>query len=183
MKKIAVFLAPGFEEIEAVTPIDVLRRAGFEVITAAVGAGGRLVTGAHGVPFLADCLAEELSADEFGMTVFPGGLPGATNLAASSIATGVAATVHANGGIAAAICAAPIALHAAGLLDECRYTCYPGCERQIGGHYTGARVENDSRVITACGPGASLEFALELTRAIGSAELADKIAAGMRFNG
>ncbi|MDD4098794.1 MAG: DJ-1/PfpI family protein [Lentisphaeria bacterium] len=177
--KIAVLLAPGFEDIEAITPVDVLRRAGFTVVTAAVGANGRQVTSAHQVTLVADCLAEDLDPADFTMTVFPGGLPGATNLAASQTATALAAAVHARGGWAAAICAAPVALHAAGLLAGHAYTCYPSCEQKLGGHYTGRRVERDKRVITACGPGASLEFALELVRALGQPETAEQLAKAM----
>ena len=177
--KIAVFLAPGFEDIEAVTPVDVLRRAGFTVVTAAVGANGRQVTSAHDLTIVADALAEDLKPADFVMSIFPGGLPGSTNLAASKTVTSFAAAVPAKGGWAAAICAAPIALKAAGLLAGHAYTCYPSMEKEIGGNYTGRRVERDRRVITACGPGASLEFALELVRALGKPEVAEQLAKGM----
>ena len=177
--KIAVFLAPGFEDIEAVTPVDVLRRAGFTVVTAAVGVQGLQVTSAHDVTIVADARAEDLNPAEFTMSVFPGGLPGATNLAASQTVTGFAAAVHAQGGWTTAICAAPLALQAAGLLAGHAYTCYPSMEKKIGGNYTGRRVERDRRVITACGPGASLDFALELVRALGKPEVAEQLAKSM----
>ena len=164
--KIAVFLAEGFEEIEAVTPIDVLRRAGFDVVSVAIG-DMQDVQGAHGVRYVADAFVDEINASDFFMSVFPGGLPGATNLAADERVLAFARDVYANGGIVSAICAAPIALAAAGLLNGAEYTCYPGFEKQIGGAYTGNRVCVSGRIITGCGPGASLEFAMALVQALG----------------
>jgi len=177
--RIAVFLAQGFEEIEAVTVIDVLRRAGKHVIAAAVEGDGLAVTGAHGLTLMADCDAADLNPEELIMTVLPGGLPGATNLASSLEACNAVRAVHASGGWAAAICAAPIVLETAGILSGHQYTCYPSFEKKIGGLYTGARVEVDRRVITACGPGASMEFALELVKALGLEDEVQKLSQGM----
>lgn len=178
-KRIAVFLAPGFEEIEAVTVIDVLRRADFHVITAAVGTDDLFVTGAHGLTVTADCLVNELNPSNLIMTVCPGGLPGATNLASSEETINVIRAVYADGGWAAAICAAPIALHAAGILDGCKYTCYPSFEQKIGGAYTGARVETGHKIVTACGPGASIEFALKLVEVLGKEQTVSMLKQGM----
>ncbi len=164
--KIAVFLAEGFEEIEAVTPVDVLRRAGFEVITVAIGEMSD-VQGAHGVRYIADAFVDELDPEEYAMTVFPGGLPGATNIAADKATLDFARKVYDRGGIVSAICAAPVALAAAGLLDGVSYTCYPGFQEKIGGDYRGGRVCVCGRVVTACGPGASIEFAMALVKALG----------------
>ena len=164
--RIAVFLADGFEEIEAVTPVDVLRRAGFDVDTVAIGDMSD-VMGAHDVRYIADGFVDEINAGDYCMSVFPGGLPGATNLAADERVLDFARKVYANGGIVSAICAAPIALSAAGLLEDMEYTCYPGFEQKIGGKYTGQRVCVCGRVITGCGPGASLEFAMALVKALG----------------
>ncbi len=176
--RIVVFLATGFEEIEAITAIDVLRRAGLDVETAAVGDKVK-VAGAHGIPVLCDSLVSEISPADVLMTVCPGGLPGATNLAASREVTSMVRSVLDGGGWAAAICAAPIVLHAAGVLDGVQYTCYPSFEKKIGGEFTGARVQRSGHVITACGPGASLEFALALVKVLASELTATELAKGM----
>ncbi|MBR0459358.1 MAG: DJ-1/PfpI family protein [Victivallales bacterium] len=195
-KKIAVFLAPGFEEIEALTTVDVLRRAGFEVVTAAVGKpeqvplgedvseydcfGGGVVQGAHGIPVVADCLADGLQLDELQMAVCPGGLPGATNLQADQHVLELIRGLVAAGRPVAAICAAPIVLGTAGVLAGRKYTCYPGFEKQIAdGEYTGARVQNDGLVTTGVGPGASLEFALALVAVLGKPGLVAQLSQGM----
>jgi 4-methyl-5(b-hydroxyethyl)-thiazole monophosphate biosynthesis len=179
---IAILLAPGFEEIEAITPIDVLRRAGFMVKVAAVGGDQRTVLGTHGIGVLCDCALSELRAEDLQMVVLPGGLPGSTNLASDAAVCALVKAVHDNGGWAAAICAAPLALQAAGVLAGHSYTCYPSVEEQLGGKYSGKRVERDRRVVTGAGPGASLEFALELVRCLGKAELAEQLAKGMLLN-
>lgn len=169
MTKVAVLLAPGFEEMEAVTVVDILRRAGVEVLVAGVDADSQgTVVGAHGLSVVTDCLLEELNVDDLAMAVYPGGLPGATNLAASEGARLLAQAVCENGGWAAAICAAPVVLSAAGLLQGVEYTCYPSFEKKIpAGKYTGARVQICGKIITACGPGAAAEFAFALLQALG----------------
>ena len=177
--KIAVFLAEGFEEIEAVTPVDVLRRAGFEVVTIAIG-DMLDVKGSHGVRYVADAFLDECDSNDFCMSVFPGGLPGATNLAADSRVLKFANDIYSKNGFVSAICAAPIALAAAGLLDNKEYTCYPGFQKQIGGAYTGKRVCVCGNVITACGPGASLEFAMALVNALGKST--EQLQQGMQAN-
>ena len=180
-KKIAVFLAPGFEEIEALATVDVLRRAGLTVVTAAAGGAKTLqVSGAHNIPVTADAFAKDLEASDLLLTVCPGGLPGATNLRDDPVVTKLIADVFNAGNYAAAICAAPIALNAAGLLKDRKYTCYPSFEKQINpANYTGKRVQVDGKVITACGPGASLEFAYEILRQLGMADVASKLRDGM----
>ncbi|NMA42553.1 MAG: DJ-1/PfpI family protein [Oligosphaeraceae bacterium] len=170
MKQIvAVFLADGFEDIEAITVIDVLRRADINVKIVGVNCSSDLlVRSAHGVSFQADCRLEDLDGDMLQMCVFPGGLPGATNLQANKTVLKLAKQVYDRGGFAAAICAAPIVLSTAGLLKDRLYTCYPSFEKQIPeGKYSATRVQRDGRLITACGPGASFEFAFELLAALG----------------
>lgn len=180
-KIVAVFLADGFEEIEALTPVDILRRAGVAVKTAAVTGDGLVVKGAHGIPVTCDCRAAELDASSLAMTIFPGGLPGATNLAADETTLSIVRKVFAQGGFTAAICAAPIALKAAGVLTTQAYTCYPSFEKQIGGNYTAAQVQRDGQLITGRGPGASAEFAFELLKALGLEDEAKKLRVGMVF--
>ena len=170
--RVAVLLAPGFEDIEAVTTIDVLRRADLPVsVTGVGGSADGLVCSSHGLSLKVDCQIEDLPTDALEMVVFPGGLPGASNLVDSKAACQLARLVVERGGWAAAICAAPIALSAAGLLEGVEYTCYPSFEKKIAaGTYTGARVQTSKKIITACGPGASLEFAFAILKALGKEE-------------
>ncbi|MBR4186757.1 MAG: DJ-1/PfpI family protein [Clostridia bacterium] len=171
------FLADGFEEIEALTPVDVLRRAGLEVKTAAVGGHGLTVTGSHGIPVTADMTAED-TADLGGidMVILPGGMPGAKNLDADPTVDAVLRRVHAEGGILAAICAAPMVLGRRGYLNGKRATCFPGFEGELAGAaYTAGRVEEDGRIVTACGMGAATEFALALVRTLKGGEAAEAL--------
>ena len=172
------FLAEGFEEIEALTPVDVLRRAGVTVKTAAVGGAGPVVTGSHGIPVTADMTAEEAlgMADGIEMVILPGGMPGAKNLDADETVSAVLEKVRAAGGVLAAICAAPLVLGRRGWLEGKRATSYPGFEHELkGAEVTGGRVERDGRIVTACGMGAATEFALELAAILKGGEAAEAI--------
>lgn len=176
---ISVLLAEGFEEIEAVTIIDVLRRAGLEVLATSISATP-LVTGAHGLEIRADTLLNDLSVLEIDMIVMPGGMPGAENLAANQEVLALLRDLAERNAWIGAICAAPIALAAAGLTKGRRLTCYPGFEtRLLEGTCTGKRVEVDRRIITGQGPGSALEFSLELVRHLAGSEMADKLQSGM----
>lgn len=126
MKKVYVFLAEGFEEMEAVTPIDLLRRAGVDAKLVSV-TGNRAVTGAHGVTYLADLLFEEIEEDA-DMLVLPGGLPGTTNLQAHEGLTKLLLKQHEAHKWVAAICAAPMVLGALGIVKDRHATIYPGIE-------------------------------------------------------
>ncbi len=177
---IALFLAPGFEEIEAITTIDVLRRAGFHIATVAVGTDSLLVTGAHDITVTADVYLQDLNPDKLRLTICPGGLPGATNLRDAPAVVDAIRSVVKNNGYAAAICAAPIVLHKAGVLNGKKYTCYPSFEKQIdNATYTAKPVQVDGKIITACGPGASIQFALEIVRQLGNPDTAEKLKSGM----
>lgn len=165
MDKSYIFLAPGFEEIEAVAPIDILRRAGMDVAVVAVtDDGSEAVEGAHGLPIVADIhindLPDTVSAR---WLILPGGMPGASNLAASSKLCGLVRS--ADQGIAA-ICASPaVVLAPLGLLDGRSATCYPGFEEQCtGAEMTGAPVVAEQGLITAKGPGFAMDFALAIVR-------------------
>lgn len=181
IKKALVFLAPGFEELEALAPVDVLRRANVSVAVAGVqaDAAGR-VFGAHNVPVVCDFPAEALDLSGFDLVYFPGGMPGAANLASCGLCLDAARRVHDSGGLVCAICAAPIVLDAAGLLEGREYTCYPGFEKRIThGVYTGKFIQKSGRILTACGPGAALDFSLEILRSGGMGALASQLADGM----
>jgi 4-methyl-5(b-hydroxyethyl)-thiazole monophosphate biosynthesis len=177
--KALVFLADGFEEVEAVSIIDVLRRGGVDVTVAGVGSGQR-VFGAHAIGVAVDCEAEGVSAVDFDAVVLPGGMPGAENLAASGAVLSAVREINDAGGIVAAICAAPLVLATAGVVSGRRVTCYPGFEERVrGAECTGARVERDGNLVTGQGPGAALEFGLELLMALGEGGVANRLREGM----
>ncbi len=161
-EQIVVVLAEGFEEIEAVTPIDVLRRAGLDVLVA--GLGATAVQGAHGVTYQCDVTLEEIQSTP-GAIVLPGGLPGSENLGKSEAVKELTLRVHESGGICAAICAAPaLTLAKFGLLDGCTATCYPTLEKEFdpSTKHSEDRVVVDGNIVTSRGPGTSLEFSLKL---------------------
>jgi 4-methyl-5(b-hydroxyethyl)-thiazole monophosphate biosynthesis len=160
---IVTLLANGFEEIEALTPVDVLRRAGLDVKTCSIGE--REVIGAHGIRVLADLTKDELDISKVNMLILPGGMPGATNLDASPLTDALINEVTSKGGRLAAICAAPLVLGRRGLLKGKRATCYPGFEDELlGATATGEGVVTDKNITTAKGMGVALEFAHELVR-------------------
>ena len=159
---VIVFLAEGFEEIEALTPVDILRRAGFAVKTAAVGSS-KLVRGSHGIPVEADILAADVEEESPEAVILPGGMPGALNLDASPEVDAVLRAADRKGAVIGAICAAPLVLGRRGMLEGRRAACYPGFEKELKGAVTeGGRVEVDGRFVTACGMGAATEFSLAL---------------------
>ncbi len=178
---VLVPLAPGFEEIEAVTIIDVLRRGGLRVVTASLGDTD--VEGAHGIHIRADTTLEEArgTGERFDAVVLPGGMPGAANLRDDPRVLAALSDVVEQGGTAAAICAAPIALEAAGLLEGRRATAYPSFRDQLTSatQPVQGRVVDDGPVVTSAGPGTALEFALALVARLGSAETAEQLREGM----
>lgn len=177
MKTVAVLLADGFEEIEALTPIDYLRRAGVKV--ASVGIAGRTVTGSHGIEVRADAGPEALDVD-YDAVVVPGGMPGATHLAEDPAVVAMLKRHHGAGRVVAGICAAPaVVLHGScGLLAGSRFTCFPGMETRVTGatFVPGARVVRDGTLLTSRGPGTAGEFAVELVRILQGDAAADSLA-------
>ena len=167
MEKIAILLAPGFEETEVIVPMDVLRRCGLNALLIAVD-GTHSVTGTHGAALVADGALADADPAEFSAVILPGGLPGSTNLRDNPAVIDFVNTVYSAGGFACAICAAPIALQRAGLLKDCTFTCYPGMEAECSdGTCTGNPAERCGRVITGKGPGASFAFAEKIAAALG----------------
>ncbi|MBX7081663.1 MAG: DJ-1/PfpI family protein [Nannocystaceae bacterium] len=176
--EVAVLLAPGFEEIEAVTVIDVLRRAGIEVTTLAVRE--REVPGAHGITVVADATLTDAGARAFAWVVLPGGLPGATTLRDDPQVQAFVRAQHRRGGELAAICAAPIALAQADVLHGRRVTSYPGFEAQLGDvSYEASAVVDDGSVVTSRGVGTALAFALALVTRLRGERVAAELAARM----
>lgn len=162
-KMIIVLLADGFEEIEALTPVDMLRRAGLCVKT--VGVMGMTPRGAHGIQVVCDASPEEIDLSTVTIAVFPGGMPGATNLDAAEYSDKVIDAVLSNGGHLAAICAAPLVLGRRNLLIGKRATCFPGFEGELReAIITDADVVTDGNITTCRGMEYSLPFSKELVR-------------------
>lgn len=159
---VVVPLADGFEEIEAVVVIDVLRRAGIEVRVAGLARG--LVRGSHGIRVEADCALSEVEPDGVTMIVLPGGMPGAANLRKDARVLALVRQLEGSGRLVAAICAAPTVLAEAGVLAGRRVTAYPSVRDQLPGAEVvdQPRVVRSGPLITSQGVGTALEFALEL---------------------
>ncbi len=173
-----VLLADGFEEIEALCPVDILRRGGCEVKT--VGITGKTVTGSHGIAVSADLLPEQVMAD-CELLILPGGLPGADNLDASPYTDRFLQQTLSRGGRVAAICAAPYILGKRGLLAGKRATCYPSetFRSQLrDATVTEERVVTDGAITTGAGMGAAFSFSCELLRLLKGDEVASKIQGG-----
>ena len=183
MAKVYVFLANGFEDVEALIPVDVLRRGSVEVVTVSIVDDSQIVETAHNIQIVADTMFEECDFSDADLRFLPGGMPGATNLYEHE---GVRQTVLAQakaGKKVAAICAAPaVVLAQLGILDGKRATCYPGFEKQLTkAEYTADLVTVDGNITTAEGPAAAFPFAYELLSQLVSKEVSDRIAEGMRF--
>lgn len=175
--RILIPLAEGFEEMEAVIAIDMLRRFGTETVTAAI-APARLAKGSRGIEMNADTLWQDADPATFDALVIPGGQPGVDNLRADGRVAALAADFHARKKLTAAICAAPLVLHDAGILQGRRFTCYPSCEKEITeGVYTAGRVTEDGTIITGCGPGAGFAFALAVGTFLMGGDAAANVAA------
>ena len=156
---IYMFLANGMEEIEALCPLDLMRRAGLSITT--VGIGGTEIIGAHGITVRADISDTEFSYVDAEMIFLPGGMPGTLNLAASETVINAIKTANANDSYIAAICAAPSILGDMGLLNGKDAVCYPGFEeRLVGAKISDARVCLDGKILTAKGMGAALDMGL-----------------------
>lgn len=172
---IYVFLAQGFEEIEALTPVDVLRRGKTEVVT--VGVGGKTIRGSHGITVEADISDDELkSFDGAEAVVLPGGMPGTLNLEANETVQRAVRYCTENNIILGAICAAPSILGHAGVLENRHAVCFPSFEIELKGYIpTDDYVCRDGNIITAKGMGVSLEFGLKLLEAVKGSGAAEKV--------
>jgi len=161
MSKVLLPLATGFEEIEAVTIVDILRRADIDVVIA--GLGKKQVVGAHGIKIQSDGHVEDMSSSDFDMIVLPGGLPGAVNLQNDVTVQKLLKDFDSQNKYIGAICAAPIALQSAGVLKD-DYTCYPSFEQNIReeGYKSDKDVVMDKNVITSRGPATAMKFALSI---------------------
>lgn len=169
-----MFLANGFEEVEALCPLDLLRRAGIAVTT--VGIGTESVTGSHGITVRADIPDTMYRDSKPEMVILPGGMPGTTNLDASHTVEVALRSAARNGAYLAAICAAPMVLGKRGYLEGKRAICFPGFEEYLAGAEVAAeRVVTDGHVITAAGMGVALDFGLALVAALKGQAVADEL--------
>jgi len=179
MKKVALFLANGFEEIEALSTIDILRRAGVNVTTVSIS-DNHMVTGAFQVPVKADKLFDETDYSAMDMLVLPGGMPGAKHLNEHAGVKKQLLHFATEGKEIAAICAAPMVFGGLGLLEGKKATCYPSFESELkGATTTGEKVVIDGNITTGKGPGFAFDFALALVEKLMGAAVRKEVESGM----
>jgi 4-methyl-5(b-hydroxyethyl)-thiazole monophosphate biosynthesis len=177
-----VHLATGFEEVEALTVIDLLRRADIEVKSVSI-TGDRQVMGTHGIPVIADMLFEEADYESCGMIVLPGGLPGADYLGEHEGLVSNIRHFAENGKYLAAICAAPQVFGAQGVLEGKKATIYPSMEGCLkGADPQNEIVVQDGKIITSMGPATAMPFALKLIEVLKGKESSDSVADGLLWN-
>jgi len=181
MAKVLMILSTGFEEIEAITVIDILRRAGIEVTTSTIN--DQLTSGAHSINIQADTTLDKIQSDDYDMVVLPGGGVNTSNLASDALTLKTLKDFKNNDKYVAAICAAPFALHIANVLND-TYTCYPGFEKKIdSAQYSDKeKVIIDKKVITSQGPATAMPFALELVKTLTNEDIYKQVKKGLLAN-
>lgn len=181
MKKVYVFLANGFEEVEAITPVDYLRRCE-EIEVLLVGVGGKMLESSHNVTVMADISVFDVDVESADMLILPGGMPGTINLEASTQLADFIKRGMERGIYIGAICAAPSILGHMGYLKGKKATCAEGFQDElIGAEYTGEPVEVDGNIITSRGAGAANRFAFALIEALLSKERANAVKGAVRW--
>lgn len=181
MSRIYLFLADGFETVEALAPVDVMRRAGIEVVTVSIMKRKEVVS-AQNVTVLADVLFEDVNYNDADALVLPGGGVGTDNLSAHEQLRSQLAEAYTDGKLIAAICAAPMVFGRMGILEGKKATCYPGCESNLfGATYTATPVEQDGNIITACGPGVSFDFGFAIVERLCGGEVVETLRSQMQF--
>lgn len=174
-----MFLADGFEEIEALSVVDILRRGGVEIETVSI-TDDKKVRGAHHITVFSDITADDIK--ECTCVILPGGLPGTTNLAASKKVEEKVRETYENGGIIAAICAAPSVFYGYGILDGKKATSYPGYEEEMPlCNHTGTQVEVDGNIVTSKGAGTAHLFGFKLLEMLKNKETSEKIKKAMQY--
>ena len=169
-----MFLADGFEEVEALAPLDILRRADIEVVT--LGVNGEYITGAHGITVKADSLLRDVCLEKIEAVILPGGLGGTNNMDSSDEVKKIIQHAADNNKLVCAICAAPSILGKMGLLEGKEATCYPGFENTFkGGKYVKQSVVKCDNFITSDGMGSAYKFGFEITSALAGNDIAERI--------
>lgn len=183
-KRVLIPLAEGFEEIEALAVVDILRRAHIEVITATIGSDASMaVTGRSNISVLADSSLEDVLETDFDMIVLPGGQPGTNNLKDDDRIKTVIEKMHDEDKFVAAICAAPTILSALGIIDGINITSHPTVKESLSEtNYKEDRVVVDSKIITSRGPGTAIEFALKLIEILINKDKAEEVNKGVMAN-
>lgn len=177
---IYIFLADGFEEAEALVPLDILRRGGLAVKT--VGVGGKTVTGSHGIPVVADITEDEAVFNGLTAVILPGGMPGTLNLKANGTVNKFLDYAQNKGLIIGAICAAPSVLGAKGFLRNKKAVCFPGFEEELlGACIADSPAVRDGNIITACGAGATFDFGFLLLSAFIGSAAAERLKTAMLY--
>lgn len=178
---VALLLADGFEEIEALTPVDILRRAGIEVVTYSVN-GDLCVCGTHNIMVDADDVIENIHYEKIDCVILPGGMPGADNLENSHEVQELLDYASKNDILMCAICAAPKVFGKFGYLKGKKATCFPGFEdRLVGATTTGNNVETDGKIITSKGMGTAMDFSLAILECMKDKKTADKMAVSTMY--
>lgn len=178
MKKVLVTLAPGFEEIETITVVDILRRAGARVVLAATEEGP--IEGSRGISVLPDALIDSIDDKDFDLVVLPGGQPGTTNLQNNETVNTIIKNMYQSGKQVAAICAAPTVLHSAGILKNAVATSHPSVKDQMNDiDYSEERVVVDGNIVTSRSPGTALEFAFKLVEMLFDRDRMDTVNQGV----
>ena len=181
MSKICVFMADGVEEIEALTVVDLARRAGIDVDMVSI-MGKNEIDGSHKIKFEADLLLEDINDDDYDGLVCPGGLKGTQNLMGDERVADLIRKFYANGKLTAAICAAPTVFGAAGILEGKKATCYPGKEDGlIGAVKLTDKVVKDGSIITSRGMGTSIDFGLAIVEYLIDSDAADELAKKIEY--
>lgn len=184
MAKVYEFLSNGFEDIEALAPVDILRRGGLDIKTVSI-TGSKTVETTHGIKMETDLLLEDITDfSDVDAMLLPGGLPGATNLNKHKELRQILLEQYQQGRIVAAICAAPLVLGSIGILEGKRATCYPGFEKRMtGSTYTQEQVTVDGNIITGKGPGASMAFGYAILGKFATEEAVAELKAQMMYIG
>lgn len=177
-----IILGNGFEEIEAVAPMDILKRGGVDISYA--GIGSTVIKGAHDIHIRCDTLVRDVDMESVEMLIIPGGLGGVESIEASREAMSLIKKVYEKGLPLAAICAGPRVLASLKILDGIRAVCYPGMEEQIGGAVidNSLKAVTDGRIITGRGPGTALDFGLEILKYLKGWDRAKEIASDMTYD-
>ncbi len=182
MSRVGIFFADGFEEIEGLTVVDILRRAGIDISMISIN-GKKKVTGAHGISFDTDEDIVQCDSDKLDMLVLPGGMPGTTNLAACEKLTEALKKADQEKRGIAAICAAPSVLGDLGFLKGKKAVCYPGFESRLtGAEVLAVSVVTDGHITTSRGMGTAIAFALELTKRLKDEETAKQVGRSILYN-